>query len=240
MVSLKTSSSIIVKYLHEAEFEAGDKLPAEIEMARELGLSRGSIREAYARLAAQGMLVRRHGVGTFLARPPIINDLGNGRTFWGMVQLSGAQPSLRELAQDAIEIDEVLAVQMGVAAGTVATHLRWLFCADQVPVVLIDHFLGPHIRIAGIDWQNSHNLLAALSDQIGGESAELETWSTAVNAAPPEATILDVKPGFAILYGSARVHDPSGRVPVVSRHWSNPKLFSIAHRQPITATQLQS
>jgi GntR family transcriptional regulator len=235
----RTSSSRIVKYLSDADLGAGAKLPAEIDMAKELGLSRNSIREAYATLTAQGVLVRRHGVGTFVARPPIANNLLNGPTFWGMVQMTGAQPSLRELAEDRVAADDDLAAQMDVAPDTDIAHLRWLFCADDRPVVLIDHYLAPHIRSDGIDWQANHNLLAALSDQIGGEGAELETWSTAINAPDEEAEILHLKPGVAILFGSARVHDASGRIPIVSRHWSNPKLFSIAHRQPISAMQLR-
>lgn len=239
-MSPKSSSSRVVEYMREADLASGDKLPAEVDLAKELRLSRNSIREAYAQLAAQGVLVRRHGIGTFVARPPIINDFGNSRTFWGMIEDSGAIPSMREILQDVVPIDAELAEYMMVKAGTLVKHLRWLFFADGLPVVLIDHYLGPHIRVDGIDWQESRNLLAALADQFSGEQAELETWSTAVNAGATEAELLCVKPGLAILYGFARVHAPDGRVPVVSRHWSNPTLFSIAHRQPISARKLRA
>ncbi|WDR07288.1 GntR family transcriptional regulator [Devosia rhodophyticola] len=234
----RSSSAMIVRYLSDAELGSGAKLPAEIDMAKELGLSRNSIREAYATLTAQGVLIRKHGIGTFVARPPIMNNLINGPTFWGMVQMTGADPSLRELVRDRVAANEELATQMDIPPKTEVVHLRWLFCANDQPVVLIDHYLAPHIRSDNIDWQASHNLLAALADQIGGEGAELETWNTAINATEEEATILNVALGKAILYGSVRVHDARGRIPIVSRHWSNPKLFSIAHRLPISAMQL--
>lgn len=237
-MSQETSSARIVAYLRDAALTSGDKLPAEVEMAKELGLSRNSIREAYAQLEAKGLLVRRHGIGTFVARTRIINDFGNSRTFWGMIEDSGATPSLRTLAQDVVQADADLADHMSVPPGSLVKRLRWLFCADGRPVVLIDHFLGPYIRIDGIDWQVSRNLLAALSDQIGGEQAELETCSTAVNASEAEAALLGLEPGLAILRGFAKVHAPDGRVPIVSRHWSNPKLFSIAHRRPLSARLL--
>lgn len=235
-----TSSARIVQYLSDADLSVGDKLPAEVDMGKELGLSRNSIREAYAALTAQGVLIRKHGIGTFVARPPIVNNVGQGPTFWGMVQMTGAQPSMRELAICRIEADDELAAQIEVSPGTEVEHMRWLFCANERPVVLIDHFLAPHIRSDGIDWQTSHNVLAALSDQIDGESGELEIWNTAVNAEAPEAALLEIEPGQAILYGSVRVYDAQGRIAIASRHWSNPKLLSIAQRHPIAALKLRA
>lgn len=234
----RSSHARIVKYLSDADLGVGDRLPAEVDMARELGLSRNSIREAYATLTAQGLLIRRHGIGTFLARPPIVNNLAGGPTYWGMVRDTGATPSLRELVEDRVVADDDLAARMVIDPGTEVAHLRWIFCADGRPVILIDHFLGPHIRSEGIDWQASHNLLAALADQIGGEGAELETWNTAVNASVEEARLLELPPGTAILHGMARIHEPGGRIAVVSRNWANPRLFSITHRQPVSALRL--
>jgi len=45
----------------------GDRLPTERQLAQNLGVSRCSIREAINQLAANGILKRRHGVGTIIA-----------------------------------------------------------------------------------------------------------------------------------------------------------------------------
>ena len=47
--------------------EAGDKLPAETELAASLPLSLGTIQSAYRSLADHGMVVRIHGSGTYVA-----------------------------------------------------------------------------------------------------------------------------------------------------------------------------
>jgi GntR family transcriptional regulator len=227
------SSGLILAYLRSAAYAPGDKLPAEVEMARALGLSRNSIREAYSELAAQGLLARRHGIGTFLSVPPIVNDFGNTRAFWGMIEAAGARPSLREIAATTAPADEAVARQMRLAPGTPLHRLRWLFCANEVPMTLIDHFLAPRLRIDGIDWQEHHNVLAALADQLQIDAADLETRHTAVSAGPEEAALLGLPAGAPILYGHARVHDGDGSIPIVSRHWSNPRLFGVAHRIPI-------
>lgn len=49
---------------------AGARLPAEVDLAREIGVSRTPVREAIKVLAAAGVLEVRHGHGTFIAKGP--------------------------------------------------------------------------------------------------------------------------------------------------------------------------
>ena len=50
----------------DGRFEAGQKLPAERELAQQFSVSRQSLREAIQKLEAKGLLERRHGGGTFI------------------------------------------------------------------------------------------------------------------------------------------------------------------------------
>ena len=50
----------------EGSLKAGDRLPAERELALELGVSRPSLRAALQSLVAKGLLITRHGGGTFV------------------------------------------------------------------------------------------------------------------------------------------------------------------------------
>ena len=51
----------------EGALKAGDRLPAERELALELGVSRPSLREAIQKLASRGLLYSRQGGGTYVA-----------------------------------------------------------------------------------------------------------------------------------------------------------------------------
>jgi GntR family transcriptional repressor for pyruvate dehydrogenase complex len=58
----------------------GDTLPSQDEMARSLGVSRASLREALNRLALMGLIEMRHGKGTYVrtARPhDLMNSLSS-------------------------------------------------------------------------------------------------------------------------------------------------------------------
>jgi len=51
----------------EGTLKAGERLPAERVLAERFGVSRPSLREAIQKLAAKGLLISRHGGGTFVA-----------------------------------------------------------------------------------------------------------------------------------------------------------------------------
>lgn len=52
--------------IREKGLEAGMRLPSERQLALQLGISRNSLREAIAKLISEGVLLSRHGGGTFV------------------------------------------------------------------------------------------------------------------------------------------------------------------------------
>jgi GntR family transcriptional regulator len=54
----------------------GEQLLPEPQLAQQLGVSRATLREAMRSFEERGLLVRRHGVGTFVAQPPPVIESG--------------------------------------------------------------------------------------------------------------------------------------------------------------------
>lgn len=62
--------SDILNRILEGEYKEGERLPTEHALAERFETSRPTVREALARLRADGIIVTRHGSGTTVARRP--------------------------------------------------------------------------------------------------------------------------------------------------------------------------
>ena len=60
----------ILSRILEGEYKEGERLPTEHALAERFETSRPTVREALARLRADGIIVTRHGSGTTVARRP--------------------------------------------------------------------------------------------------------------------------------------------------------------------------
>ena len=59
-----------------ASIAPGDRLPAEPDLAKALGVSRATLREAMRSFEGQGLIRRRQGVGTFVVGQPPVFESG--------------------------------------------------------------------------------------------------------------------------------------------------------------------
>ena len=61
--------------IRDGAFRPGERLPTELVMEREFGVSRTVVREAISHLKAGGLVETRHGIGTFVLAPPPVTAL---------------------------------------------------------------------------------------------------------------------------------------------------------------------
>ena len=116
----QTAERLYTMIAVEHQMSPGDKLPNEIDLAQDLGVSRTTLREAIHTLVSQGLLEVRRGRGTFVTEEAdTINDYG----FSDLDQIRGQLKDLFELRRifepsaarlacqraTAREMDEILA-----------------------------------------------------------------------------------------------------------------------------------
>lgn len=75
-LSEQVADEILEMIAIKKRFVPGEKLPNELELAAELGVSRMTLREAIRILAAHGILVIRRGIGTFVAEDANLDEHG--------------------------------------------------------------------------------------------------------------------------------------------------------------------
>jgi GntR family transcriptional repressor for pyruvate dehydrogenase complex len=114
------------KRILEGSLKPGDRLPAERELALELGVSRPSLREAIQRLAAKGLLTTRHGGGT------VVTDRLEAHFAEPWQQMLEGHPTLQ---RDLLEFRQMLESQAAALAAERATDVD-IACLDAAYATL--------------------------------------------------------------------------------------------------------
>ena len=99
----------------EKRRSAGEKLPSELELSRQLGVSRATLREAIRTLSTQGIVEVRRGSGTYVSERI---EAISGQGFSGLDQVRGQLRDLFELR----EVFEPGAARLACGPGVSHSH----------------------------------------------------------------------------------------------------------------------
>jgi GntR family transcriptional regulator len=121
----------------QGDFDEG-RIPAENDLASDLGVSRTTIRDALGRLEQEGAIYRRQGAGTFVNEPglQIKSRLEDIWSYEEVLRDHGYTPSVRLLGSETIGADPDIAQSLGISGGDEVLVMEKLFLEDDVPVVL--------------------------------------------------------------------------------------------------------
>lgn len=127
---------LLTQRIARGSYPPGSRLPGEIELASELGVSRATVRRAMDLLVARGLVQRRQGVGTFAAPPQDIpNPLQQFIDFRDIIRDAGLAPGLVHLGAWMEVADQEVADILELSAGDLALTVKKAFTADGEPVV---------------------------------------------------------------------------------------------------------
>jgi GntR family transcriptional regulator len=146
-----------------AAMSPGEPLPAERDLARELGVARMTLRRAVDGLVADAVLVRRQGAGTFVAPAKVAHRLA-ANSFSADMRSRGLRPGSRTLRSGRAPAGVMLAALLEVPTGTPVLHVRRLRLADDEPMAVEDlHVpadLVPGLTGADLEDRSYYELLA--------------------------------------------------------------------------------
>lgn len=135
-------------------FQPGSQLPVEAELCQMLGVSRTVIREALRTLEDEGLIVRRHGVGTFVRNRPILKNLNFNFGITEMIESAGLTPGTSYFAVKKEVADSEKAEHLEVAEGTPLITIERVRTANGRPVVYsLDTLAESLLQRAGFDPQ---------------------------------------------------------------------------------------
>ena len=125
------------------EWGAGDKIPSEADLVRELGVSRMTINRALRELSLEGMLIRVQGVGTFVAESKAQSTPFEVRNIAEEIASRGHKHSARVVAIAAVPAPADIAAAFDLRPDTEVFHSLLVHHENGVPVQFEDRYVDP-------------------------------------------------------------------------------------------------
>jgi GntR family transcriptional regulator len=219
-------AALITRSLDGGEWQPGQAIPSELELAARYKVSQGTVRKAIDELAAANLLVRRQGKGTFVA------SHAEERTRFRFLRIAPDDGSAERLSRKFLDCKRMrptaeIAQALDIPSSQAVLQVRRVLYFRGAPVVLDDLWL-PLALFKGL----SEQLLSAyegplyglFEKEFGVRMIRAEEQIRAVAADAEAAPLLGVAPGAPLLSVS-RVSFTYGDRPVELRRG----LYDTAH-----------
>ena len=143
----------LLAHIEEGKLKRNDPLPSEAAMAKTLNVSRNTVREAYILLEKEGVIVRRHGIGTFVADSQVIRDsLNEFLPFAQIIEKGGYTPGFETLSMSIDSAPAHVCKVLQIENGEKIRRIKRLVRADKQPVIYVDDFISPAVENAALNW----------------------------------------------------------------------------------------
>lgn len=192
---------VIKGQIESGDWGTGDQIPSEPDLCESYGVSRTVVRQALRELELEGLIVRRKGKGTFVAKPKISESLAQKLTgfFQDMVE-RGHQPVSQVLRQEVVPASDKVASYLEIEPGTLVMDIKRVRSVKDEPIVLVTSYLPYELcpRLAETDLTNQ-SLYEFLENECGIMIAYGRRTIEAVAANKEEAKLLQVAVGAPLI-----------------------------------------
>ena len=191
----------LVRAIGRGELSAGDRLPPEQELAAAIGVSRMTLRQALGRLESRDVIVRTPGRrgGTFVAEPKIECDLSGWAGFTDVMRRAHVRVGARMVRAATGPAPRAVSEALGLPRGDPVHEVVRVRRAGGRPLAL-EHSWFPAALFGDLlSRPLTGSLYALLRKEYGHDPRTADEFVAPVVAAEPEAGLLDVAPGTALL-----------------------------------------
>lgn len=193
---------------------AGARLPSEPDLAKQLGVSRATLREAMRMFEAQGLLRRRQGAGTFIVGqlPVIESGLEVLESIQTLARRTKLDVSMGSVLVEKTSAEAKVAEALDLPVGSPLLRVSRVISADSRPVAyLVDILPADILQPEELSGQFEGSVLDYLlhrGDPLTISRADI----TASNAPADVAKMLEIQRGDVLLQFTAKLFTASGRV----------------------------
>lgn len=202
----------LVSQIESGELSPGDRLPAERELSEMLGINRMTLRRALRVLESQGLVLRKHGVGTFVGEPKIDRQMDVVFRFTRRMQNRGFTPGTQVISLAETVVDSALSRQLAVPASSPAYKILRLRSINHEPV-MIESYIIPVRRFPGLDHYDLENrsIYEVMETEYGAQITRAQQSFEPVVASAFEAELLNIRAGAALMLEKRISYDQDDR-----------------------------
>lgn len=192
----------------------GQRLTSEPELAKQLGVSRATLREAMRTFETQGLIRRRQGSGTYVVgKIPVIEaGLEVLESLDTMSRRMNLEIKVSDLHVEQVSAEGDTATGLGVAEGTPLTRIQRVMRADGRPAAYLIDTLPETILQAGDlpgDFRGSVlDFLIGRGDKFGFSRAAISATNAPADVAKP----LEIQRDDVLLQFASQLYDTNGKV----------------------------
>ncbi len=188
----------------------GERLPSEHELAEKYGVSRMTVRKSIEDLIDEGLLYRRHGVGTFVAFPHLERDHTRLTSFFDKAKGDGIETAVTLLILEVIPASQKVAKALDIVPGELVIRVKTLRFANKAPITVHDAHI-PHKLFSPILSENLEvQHLWTLFEQCGYKVKRAIQRIEAREATKELARLMEIKEGAPILFKERTVYADDG------------------------------
>ncbi len=139
----------IMEQIRSGSLMENGRLPSEEELAQKFKVSRATIRSALQSLEDDGVIIKRHGVGTFVNEEglQVKMRIDDAKGFLNLIKQSGRRPSSEKPFTFDTMIDAPSAKLLGVSLKEKCFSYEQLFLGDDEPAIHVTEII-PHTSLA--------------------------------------------------------------------------------------------
>lgn len=192
---------LLTQSLIAGEWHPGEAIPSEQELAVRFKVSQGTVRKAIDELAAENILVRRQGKGTFVATH---NEENIKLRFLRLTSVEGKKEVLENRLLDCSKgkAQGEVARMLGLKSGTAVIEVKRLLSFSGRALIL-DHIIIPAAPFKGLNGakvqENNGSMYSMYETQFRVRMVRAEERIKAVTADAETARVLGVAPDFPLL-----------------------------------------
>ncbi len=204
------AQKVLRELIASPEYKDGKLLPKEVDLARQLQISRNTLRQAINQLVFEGLLERKKGVGTRVARRSINSGVKNWLSFSQEMKRLGIEVRNYELLITRKPASPETADFFGIGEGERCVVMERVRGNTSFPFVLFISYFNPALPVTG---EENYNLpLYEMLEERYGIVVKTSREEIYAQLAGKEiAQKLEISPNDPILVRKRFVYDEKGR-----------------------------